>query len=133
MDLTVDIIVIHQDKILLIKRVKEPFVDKLVLPGGHVESTDLTLADAAVRELEEEVGIVSDARSMSELTLLNSLNRDPRGYKVSTVFLLNLQDKEDFYGACAASDAREIVILNKTDLIADMIGFDHWQAIRLVL
>ena len=129
MDLTVDIIVTYQDKILLIERAKEPFMDKLVLPGGHMEETDLSLAHAAIRELREEVGIKAHASALSLLTTLDGLDRDPRGRKISVVFLLDIQDKEDFYCAHAASDARKIVILKKTDLSPNMIGFDHWQAI----
>ncbi|MBC3988971.1 NUDIX domain-containing protein [Streptomyces sp. AC563] len=33
---------------------------KWLLPGGHVEASDTTLLDAALRELEEETGIRSD-------------------------------------------------------------------------
>lgn len=50
---------IHEDKILLIKRKKGDFIGLLALPGGKVEKNE-HLSQAAVREILEESGINSE-------------------------------------------------------------------------
>ena len=42
--------------IILVKRDKEPFKEKLVLPGGYVNSSETSL-DAAKRILQKETGL----------------------------------------------------------------------------
>lgn len=49
---------VHDGKILLIRRVRGDYVGKLALPGGKVELGE-HLAQAAVREIKEESGIDS--------------------------------------------------------------------------
>lgn len=50
---------IHENKILLIKRKKGDYVGLLALPGGKVEKNE-HLSQAAVREILEESGIQSE-------------------------------------------------------------------------
>lgn len=42
--------------VLLIRRVKPGRADYWVLPGGGVETTDMTLSSAVIREIREETG-----------------------------------------------------------------------------
>ena len=49
----------EQDKILMCRRKKEPYKDKLNLVGGKVEENEDILV-AAYRELEEETGITKE-------------------------------------------------------------------------
>ena len=58
----------NQDKILMCKRKKEPYKDKLNLVGGKVEKDEDELC-AAYRELEEETGI-----SKNDIKLINVMN-----------------------------------------------------------
>jgi len=131
--LTADIIVTSNGRILLIHRAKPPFEDKLVLPGGHVESNE-TMLEAAVRELHEETCLVADPRELHFLTYLDEPGRDPRpGRRVSFVFQIDLTvDDPRLEIICASDDAREIVWRNLASLSENEIGFDHFKAIRLV-
>ena len=60
---TSDVFVIFQEHLLLLKRSpdKKVFPNVWVVPGGHVEQNESHL-DCAMRELEEETGIVADSR-----------------------------------------------------------------------
>jgi len=131
---TVDIaITINKSEILLIKRAKEPFMEKLVLPGGHVDKSDKNLADASARELYEETGLKINPQNLRMLCVLDKENRDPRpGQRISTVFYINLPDKTLLKNCKAASDAKEIVIKKINSLSKKDIGFDHWEAINII-
>lgn len=46
-------------------------LDRWLLPGGHVEAEDVSLAGAAVREVCEETGLDLDFRAVSEAELVD--------------------------------------------------------------
>jgi len=54
--IAVGIILTKNDKILIIKRAKEPYKDWWALPGGNIEFGE-TAEKAAIREIKEELGI----------------------------------------------------------------------------
>jgi len=131
MILTVDILVtIAKKDVLLIRRAKAPFTDKLVMPGGHVEEGE-ELCEAAARELEEETRLTVSSESLSPLLVLDAVDRDPRpGHRVSHVFWIDLVDWKLVETCRAESDAKEIVIRSIHSLVESEIGFDHWIAIE---
>lgn len=129
--LTVDIIAVTKSgKLLLIKRAKPPFMNKLVLPGGKVEENDKSLKHTAARELMEEAGLEIDPERMVFLTKLDQPNRDPRGRWESTVFVVQLSEQE-LSSTKAGSDAKEIVVREMSSLTEEKIGFDHFTAIKM--
>src|SRR6185369_3974053 len=56
-------VLIHQDKVLLIQRGKEPLRGRWVVPGGTVELGE-TLEEALVREIQEETGLLVRPRQV---------------------------------------------------------------------
>jgi ADP-ribose pyrophosphatase YjhB (NUDIX family) len=132
--LTVDIAVtINSSEILLIKRAKEPFMDKFVLPGGHFELSDPSATIACVREALEEINLKVDPKKLSLLTILDKPDRDPRkGRRISIVYTINLSNLEKVKNCRAESDALSIEIKNLKDLSEKEVGFDHWEAIKLL-
>lgn len=76
--------------ILLIKRGKEPFKDKWVLPGGFVKKNE-TLDEAANRVLEKETNLKNIFNE--QLYTFSEVNRDPRDRIISTAYMA-LVDKE---------------------------------------
>ncbi len=82
--LAVDILIIKNKKILLIKRNKEPWKGKLSLPGGFVEWGE-SVEEAAIREAREETGLKIKIENL--LGVYSNPNRDPRGHVVSIAFI----------------------------------------------
>jgi mutator protein MutT len=81
---TVDIIVIDGERVVLVKREKEPFKGQWVFPGGFVEYGE-TVEDAALRELLEETGIEAEIQAI--LGVYSKPERDPRAHHISVVFI----------------------------------------------
>jgi len=51
--------------VLVGKRLNEPFVGGWNLIGGYIDTSDKNVIDAAVRELEEETGIITSQSSVN--------------------------------------------------------------------
>jgi len=58
--------VTHGEQVLLAQRAIEPAKGKWTLPGGYMDAGELP-ADALVRELNEEVGLAVEVRSLIEI------------------------------------------------------------------
>ena len=56
-------VVVHERRVLLIRRGKEPLRGRWVVPGGTVEPGE-TLHDALVREVREETGVTVRPREV---------------------------------------------------------------------
>ena len=109
-------------KVLLIRRLSEPFQNGWALPGGFVE-IDEDLEQAALRELQEETGI--SGVYLEQLYTFGKPDRDPRE-RVITVSYYSLVPI-DRLTVGAASDARE---LGWYDIEAlPELAFDHKQII----
>lgn len=87
---TVDIIIISNGRLLLIKRGGHPCIHKLAFPGGFVEPDEDVYA-AAVRELKEETGL--DAVNLRQLNVASTPNRDPRTRIITVPFLADVKDE----------------------------------------
>jgi len=83
--ITVDAVIAQKEtnKILLIRRGKDPYSGKWALPGGFVEEDEL-LAEACKRELKEETGLL--VNNLEQLKVYDKLDRDPRGRTISIAF-----------------------------------------------
>lgn len=130
---TVDVIVKCKDEVLFIRRAKEPCVGKLALPGGHVEVSDFSLREAAVRELEEETGIKVRKEQLVWKTVLSDKGRDPRyEQSMSVVFSVEL----NYWPKLALTGDDGVASLevhNLLDLDTSQLAFDHLKALELVI
>ena len=66
-------VVIHEDRVLLIRRSKEPLRGRWLVPGGTVEWGE-TLEDALVREVQEETGLTVRPREV--VAVLDRIHRE---------------------------------------------------------
>ncbi|MFA5406646.1 MAG: NUDIX hydrolase [Candidatus Nanoarchaeia archaeon] len=97
----VDMVVLAQDKLLLIQRGYYPF--GYALPGGLVNEGELIIK-AAKRELTEETGLTIN--EITHIGIYDSKNRDPRGQVTSNAFLAIIDEPRLVKGMDDAKDAK---------------------------
>ena len=76
--------------ILLVKRNKEPFKNKLCLPGGFIFDGETSLIGAK-RILKKETNL--ENFYLEQLKTFDDIDRDPRGRIISTAYI-SLVDKK---------------------------------------
>lgn len=118
--LTVDAIIPYKGKIVLIKRVNEPFKGHYALPGGIVEYGE-SVEEALLREVEEETGLKGKIYKL--VGVYSNPNRDPRGHFVSVCFVVEGKGKLK-----AGSDAKEVGLFDLYNL--PKLAFDHEKMIK---
>ena len=114
--LTVDAIILIDDKLLLIQRGNDPFKGYYALPGGFVGYGE-RVEDAVEREVKEETGL--DAEIQELIGVYSAPDRDPRGHTISVVFHL-----EVIGGELKAGDDAVGVKLFELDELPEL-AFDH--------
>ncbi len=118
-EVTADIIVEHNGKVLLIKRGNDPFKGLWALPGGFVETSE-EVATAAVRELQEETGLQLEREHLDFIGYFDAPDRDPRGRVISFAFAISLQEVNGLKGADDAAATKWFSLNDLPDL-----AFDH--------
>jgi ADP-ribose pyrophosphatase YjhB (NUDIX family) len=118
---TIDIILFensNSNKVLLIKRKKDPFKDYFSLPGGFVNEGE-KVEDAVRREAEEE--LLVKVEPIDILGVYSDPNRDPRGHIMSITFIVKI-----ITGELKAGDGvAELKWIEINNLGNIKIGFDH--------
>lgn len=123
--ITADILVFnqHQD-VLVIKRKNPPFQGQWAFPGGYVDKGE-TFLEAAVREAQEETGLVLHPLTFAPISIRDDVDRDPRGRVISQPFVVMLDFTPD---VVPADDAVDYMWLKSYDEDTEL-AFDH----RLIL
>ena len=118
---TVDGLVVVDDKLVAIRRRNDPFRGMPALPGGFVELGETTV-EAVVREVREETGL--DTQVIRLVGVFSDPRRDPRGHTVTIAYAL-----ERIGGRLeAGSDASDIVLVHPDD--PPRMAFDHNEIVR---
>ena len=89
--LAADAAVRRGDTVLLIQRKHPPMKGAWALPGGFVDQGEDPL-HAAVRELEEETGLVGTEPTL--LMVMGDPKRDPRKHIVSVVYEIQVSEDQ---------------------------------------
>ena len=107
-------VLIHEGRVLLIRRGKEPLRGRWVVPGGTVELGE-TLEQALVREMEEETGLRVEPGEV--LTVFDRILREAgtvRYHYVIVDYLCSYVSGE----ARAGSDAEAVAWATPAELLA---------------
>ena len=118
---TVDIIIIKDGKVLLIKRGGHPCLGKLAFPGGFLEMTE-DVYTAAARELMEETCL--KVKSLRQLNVASTPNRDPRTRIITVPFLADIEDPTALKAADDAAAVAWYGISYKTIPFGDKTIFE---------
>jgi len=119
--ITVDGILVKDNKILLIERKNPPFQHSWALPGGFVEYGETT-ETAVIREFLEETGLETTVHRL--FGVYSEPNRDPRGHTISIVYILKYKRGE----VCGGDDAERAAFHHLDDL--PILAFDHHAIIK---
>lgn len=125
---TVDSVILAENKVLLIKRGKDPYKDQWAFPGGRIEQKDTDMVEAAYRELKEETKL-SDVK-LEYFTSIGNNKRDPRGFCLTNVFVGKLE-KIPEKGIRAGDDAVDYQWFDLDNL--PKMAFDHNDILQSIL
>ncbi len=118
--LTVDGILVEENRLLLIKRKNNPFRNNWALPGGFVDYGETT-ENAIIREMKEETGLLTRIVKLSGV--YSDPKRDPRGHTVSIVYIV-----QKVGGTLkSGDDAAEVEYFAFESLPS--LAFDHQQIV----
>ena len=120
---TVDVILQRDSKVLMIRRRKDPFKDRLALPGGFVNEGE-TAEDAMRREAIEETSL--EVEPVDILGVYSDPKRDPRKHILTVVFIGIIVGGTEKAG----DDAASIEWVKIPDIQPQQIAFDHAQILR---
>ncbi len=117
---TSDCVVITKEKVpkvLLIQRGSEPFKGAWAFPGGFME-IDETTEQCAIRELEEETGLV--VTDIHQIGAYSKVDRDPRGRTITVAYLSIIDAPAEVRGQDDAAKAQWFPLSELPSL-----AFDH--------
>jgi 8-oxo-dGTP diphosphatase len=120
---TVDVILQRDSKVLMVRRRKDPFKDRLALPGGFVNEGE-TVEEAMKREAIEETSL--EVEPVDILGVYSDPKRDPRKHILSVVFIGIIVGGSEKAG----DDAASIEWVKISDIQQQQIAFDHAQILH---
>ena len=117
---TADTLTVADKNVLLIRRTNEPFRNFWALPGGYVDQDETTF-DAALRELQEETGLVAETAEF--FGFYDNPSRDPK-QNINFVYVVT-----NFSGTLSAGDDANECMFFPFDSLPTNLAFDHRQII----
>lgn len=135
---TTDMVLIKNGHVLMIKRAGESWnADKWALPGGFREEGENSL-EGAIRELEEETGLVlSHLIELEPENIVfeefNKEDRDDRAHLITHAFRVHLLDEGPLPVVEGKDDAEVAEWVPLVDLSASNCYADHYFIIRKMI
>jgi 8-oxo-dGTP diphosphatase len=107
----------------MVRRRKDPFKDRLALPGGFVNEGE-TVEEAMKREAIEETSL--EVEPVDILGVYSDPKRDPRKHILTVVFIGIIVGGSEKAG----DDAASIEWVKIADIQQQQIAFDHAQILH---
>lgn len=126
---TVDALITHKYKVLLVRRKDAPGKGLWAMPGGFVNH-DETLKEACSRELKEETGISVSSDDFSSMSLYDPVGRSGRGRVITHVFRKHLTLAQPIVAGDDADCVQWVPIVN---LRSRTMYDDHYFIIKDIL
>jgi len=118
--LSIDALILLDKKIVLIKRLADPYQGYWALPGGYID-WNISAKDTVKKEVKEETNL--DTSEMKLLSVYSSPHRHPK-QTISLLFQVTASGKLK-----AGDDAGEVKLFPLDDLPTPL-AFDHEQMIK---
>ena len=115
----VSVIILRDNKILMLKRGNEPFKGWWVLPGGNM-NVEETPEKSIKRETKEETGLNTELRSLIGVYRIDD---DPRGINIDIIY------KADGFGEIKLSSEDTEYKFFDVNNLPDKIAYKHRSAI----
>lgn len=122
--LTVDPVIISENKIVLVKRKFDPYKNFCALPGGIVEYGE-RVEEACIREAFEETGLKVKIQKL--LGVYSDPGRDPRGHFITLVFLCKPVGGEL---KKETRETREVKLFSREETRKIKLAFDHEKILK---
>jgi 8-oxo-dGTP diphosphatase len=107
-------VVLRGERALVVRRANPPMAGRWGFPGGVLELGE-TVADGAMRELEEETGVKAEAAG--PLTVIDTIDRDDKGRVRFHYTLVAVRGLWRSGEGVAADDAEEVAWLSRAEII----------------
>jgi len=91
-EITSGVVFIYNKMILLIHPYRERWYGAFSYPKGHIDIGE-TIREAAIREVEEEIGINMDESLLSERNLYRIVNEEIGKIKIAYFYVVNLTNE----------------------------------------
>ena len=111
-------VVLRGDKVLVVRRANPPMSGRWGFPGGVLELGE-TVAQGAMRELEEETGVKAEAAG--PLTVIDTIDRDAGGrvrFHYTLVAVIGHWLSGD---GAPGDDADEVAWLTRSEIVAQAL------------
>lgn len=127
-------------QILMVKRKRNPYRGKYVLPGGFINKGE-DVPSALIREVKEETDLTIKAKDIISLPLVSTVGRDPRGWinTVPNIVFLPYNKVNNIKVGDDAADYKWVTVFLRNDKVKfeninkNDIAFDHVDIIQNAL
>jgi len=109
----VGVFIKENDKVLLVKRSREPGKGKWAIPGGRLRFGE-KIRDAAIREIEEETGLKVEITKL--IDVVDVFIKDPHGRLKEHFVIIDFEGKVVGGELRASSDALEARWVDKSNI-----------------
>lgn len=120
--------IIHKDEVLLIKRVKEPYIGYWAFPGGKIELNE-SVKEASLREVKEETGLDVSYDGLKGI-IHERLNENSETKTAFVLFFSKVTAPTKDFTACDEGELKWVKIQETKNM--KIVPSDYWMFEKLL-